>query len=231
LTAAKSAAPVETTSENISSKIEAAVSNDSQSRADGILNRLIEAGTKAASDTASNNRNTPQPAAIPNPAAGNRAPAAASPSAGASVLRNTAQTYRRTGLTHPAGGTAIKTYQPPSSHNYTAMSQWLRSSDQSLSPLRAAADEELAMRSGNGDTTRFAFADASEEAEVRPDSLLEALQTSTLLDIPVDAEGRSLRWEDLTRYTDYRDIRYTSAPVHCESCDALPGRGAGGGGK
>src|SRR5581483_969193 len=148
---------------------------------------------------------TPTTTATSRPAA-SPLPGPVRPASNAPVIRNQTQTFQANGLSHPVRPTAVQTYKPPNLQNYSQMNSFIRRADLSLSRIQAGP--ELTFSIGDKGV-KFAFSDISEEPEVRPDSMLDSLQTSSVLSIPVDARGLALRWEDLTRYTDYRDFQYT----------------------
>ena len=220
LSAMRSAAPVQTPGAKLATTVEVTVSNDQQSRANRILDKLLQAGAA----NANNNRST-TPVVITST---NRTVSTAPPktSPGSIALRNRIQSFQSTGLTHPVSPVARRAYQPTNTQNYTHMNEFLHRSDRSLSPLGDKAELDLTFGGRKGKRS-FAFEDASEENDVRPDTVLDTMQTSALLNVPVDSGGSAVRWEDITRYTDYRDLRYTPTAVACDSCDALLRRAGG----
>jgi len=135
----------------------------------------------------------------------------------AKMVRNSSQEFRNSGLTRPPSLKTVRSYGPSTQQNYTSMRAFLEG-DRSLAeaPVGETIGEKLIRGEGS---VVFAFEDASEELEVRADGDLDKLQIAQYLAESVDAAGALVQWADITRYTDYRDVRYTASQT-CSFCDA-----------
>jgi len=208
MAAAGSSAPVQGMGGRIATAIAVTVSSDQQSRASQKLDELAQTNSAKSS-------NTLHPAGT----SGLKA------SVGGSLTRSQAQTYYQQGLTRPLTTGVHRAYKPVNVQNYSAMNEWLSQSSHAIGGAASGVMPDVILGVRNREGLRFAFADASEEPEVRPDNDLDNMQTAVLLAVAVDGFGRTVRWEDVTRYTDYRDVPYTTARIACADCDALLRRG------
>ena len=175
-----------------------------QAKAGSELERFLVAAVKS---TSSNVGTTPTPVVVnARPAAPVVSPATAQ-----------ARSLLNSGLTHPAAPGVIRSIKPLQPQNVNSMNDWLQRP--ALVALAAPRETTGALAETPG---KPVFGEVDESSDLSPPTDLARLSNAAALFESVDATGRPVLWQDVTRYTDFRDVRFVARPS-CAFCDSMLG--------
>lgn len=194
-----------TSQASIPSIIRVVTGSTPQSKAGSELERFLSAGAKA---TTSNTNTTETTVVVTaKPAARVVPPATAQ-----------ARNLANTGLVHPAAPGVVRSIKPLQPQNVNSMNNWIQ---------RPARFDPAAPRETVGAIVETrgkpVFGEVDEGSEVSATTDLSRLSSAAALLESVDATGRPVLWQDVTRYTDFRDIRFVARPS-CAFCDSMLGQ-------